>query len=96
MTAALGVAITWVAWRSRSIWPGMLFHLINNGAAVLAVRELLPPGLMGYLERVDPQKNGFPWWVVAGATLVFAAGIATVQHFGRPSGSLRRVRLDAP
>ena len=96
VTAALGVAITWVAWRSRSIWPGMLFHLINNGAAVLAVRDLLPPGLMGYLERVDPQKNGFPWWVVAGAVLVFAAGVAVLLRFGRPVELPRRVRLDAP
>ncbi|BAM04170.1 ABC transporter permease subunit/CPBP intramembrane protease [Phycisphaera mikurensis] len=84
ITAALGIAITWVAWRSRSIWPGMLFHLINNGVAVLAVREVLPPGLMGWLERVAPVENGYPWPVVAAAAAVFAAGAAVVARLGRP------------
>ena len=78
LTATLGVAISWVAWETRSVWPGVLLHFVNNAAAVLAVRGVLPEKLGAYLEEVDPAENGFPWVVVLGAAVVFAAGVALV------------------
>ena len=89
VTAALGVAISWVAWRSRSIWPGVLFHFVNNAVAVLAVREVLPGGLNAWLKRVEPAENGFPWWAVAGAAVVFAAGVAVLLLGGRSAQRAR-------
>ena len=83
LTAALGVAIGWVAWQTRSVWPGVLLHFVNNAAAVLAVRGALPGSLNAYLERVNPAENGFPAAVVLGAAGVFAAGVALVRVSAR-------------
>jgi membrane protease YdiL (CAAX protease family) len=33
----LGVAFGWLAWRTGSIWPSMVAHAVNNGAAVLGL-----------------------------------------------------------
>ncbi len=33
----LGVAFGWLAWRTGSIWPSMVAHAVNNGAAMLGL-----------------------------------------------------------
>jgi membrane protease YdiL (CAAX protease family) len=38
-TALLGVLLSWIAIGSRSIIPAMLFHFLNNGAAVVVTRR---------------------------------------------------------
>ena len=96
LTAALGIAISFVAWRSRSIWPGVLFHFVNNAAAVLAVRGVLPERLGGYLERVNPAENGFPWQVVLGAAVVFAVGVAAVWLESRVATQAGCPRIGPP
>ncbi|HEX7243731.1 MAG TPA: CPBP family intramembrane glutamic endopeptidase, partial [Longimicrobiaceae bacterium] len=68
-TAWLGLLIGTVAWRTRSVFPGMLMHLANNGLAVLVVSV---PALRARL--VTPE--GEPWWpLVAVAPLLLAAGL---------------------
>jgi membrane protease YdiL (CAAX protease family) len=44
---AVGVLLGWVALESGSILPGVLIHLVNNGAQVLLDRV---PGLAGRLQ----------------------------------------------
>jgi ABC-2 type transport system permease protein/sodium transport system permease protein len=34
-SALLGVALGWLRWRSGSVFPGMLLHVVNNGLLVL-------------------------------------------------------------
>ena len=34
-TAVLGMAMAWIVLRTRSIWPAVVFHAVNNGLAVV-------------------------------------------------------------
>ncbi len=44
--------------------------------------------LHGASRRTLRGANGFPWWVVTAALLVFAAGIVVVTELGRPRAVL--------
>ncbi len=33
----IGLALAFLRWRTRSIWPGMLLHMLNNGLAALTL-----------------------------------------------------------
>ena len=44
----LGLGFGWLTWRTGSIWPAVLAHVVNNGAGVLGL--LLVPRA----ERHDP------------------------------------------
>jgi membrane protease YdiL (CAAX protease family) len=35
ITAALGAILAYVCWQSRSVWPGMLVHVMHNGSFML-------------------------------------------------------------
>jgi membrane protease YdiL (CAAX protease family) len=37
-SALLGAALGWVCWSSRSIWPGVLLHALNNSLMLLIAR----------------------------------------------------------
>ncbi len=56
----IGVALGVVAWRSRSLWPAVLAHALNNGIAAIA----------GRLTGAEPGERGS--WV----TLVVLGGLA--------------------
>jgi uncharacterized protein len=43
----IGLALAFLRWQTRSIWPGILLHLLNNGLASLAI--LLP--MLGVISR---------------------------------------------
>jgi membrane protease YdiL (CAAX protease family) len=33
----IGLALAFVRWRTRSLWPSILLHLLNNGAGALVI-----------------------------------------------------------
>lgn len=33
----IGLALAFLRWRTQSIWPGMILHMLNNGIAALAI-----------------------------------------------------------
>ena len=33
----IGLALAFLRWRTRSIWPGMILHALNNGIAAMAI-----------------------------------------------------------
>ncbi|MCA9672988.1 MAG: CPBP family intramembrane metalloprotease, partial [Myxococcales bacterium] len=61
-TGILGVVLALIAIRSGSILPSMLFHALNNAATFIVARALGP--------EASP-----PWTYVAGAAVVFVAGM---------------------
>ncbi|MDZ7724184.1 MAG: ABC transporter permease subunit/CPBP intramembrane protease [candidate division KSB1 bacterium] len=78
-TALLGILFTYIVFRTRSIWPAVLAHLINNGIVFLLINS--------------PQAvERFPWlagnsWPTLTATLVMmalmAAGVGLIEWSSR-------------
>jgi len=33
----IGLALAFLRWRTKSIWPGILLHMLNNGIAALGI-----------------------------------------------------------
>jgi hypothetical protein len=58
-----------VVWRTRSIFPSMLMHFVNNGFAVVVVSR---PEVRHALLSDAGEPN---WWLVALAPLALAAGV---------------------
>lgn len=72
----LGVVLGWLALKTRSLYPGVIFHALSNGLAVLAGVLLAEPGFReraGWLFR-DPDQGLYGWpWVILAA--VVAGGL---------------------
>lgn len=82
----IGLMNGWIVWRTRSILPAMLVHLLNNGAGVV-VGPLLGDGSSSF---ASPFVDGrWPSWgfVVAAVLVQFAAimWIAALTRGPRPS-----------
>jgi sodium transport system permease protein len=68
-TAFLGLFLAYVVWRTRSIFTGMLMHLVNNATVVLIIST---PALA---ERFANPSGQPPWLLVAVAPFVLWAGL---------------------
>jgi sodium transport system permease protein len=67
----LGLILGWVALRTRSLWPGVIFHLINNALGVLTEPVAKQPELARWLFRPGADALYQPA-VVVGSSLVAA------------------------
>lgn len=73
----LGLVLGLIAIRSRSLWPGVLFHLLYNGLELSRNRwggDLPTGGGWGWLFRVDPSEGGLRYQPV----LLVLAGVTAV------------------
>ncbi|MCC6487724.1 MAG: CPBP family intramembrane metalloprotease [Candidatus Hydrogenedentes bacterium] len=90
LTGLSGVMLTYVVWRTGSIYPGILAHFVINSTAVLLqnkqVEARMPEELRLFLDAALKQEQGFPWWVLVGAAMVFAIGIVLTER-SRPKAS---------
>jgi len=73
---ALGLFLAYLTWRTGSLWPAVLVHLLHNGlAVVMAHLARQQPGLdVQRLERLP-----LPWYAVAGG-FVIVGGVLYVLH----------------
>ncbi len=76
---ALGIALGWVCWTTRSVIPGMFLHAINNGIVVSLA--YWGDGLKSLGIDVDGQRHLPAEWL-AGAVVIAATGVAFV-YLGR-------------
>ena len=61
----------------------MLYHLINNGLAVLVVREVIPATYFGQTELDGGAVElGYPLGWLGMALLLFIGGVTVVQTLG--------------
>ena len=67
-SAILGMLLAWVVLRTRSIWPGMLMHFVNNGSIVILTSS---PWI---LERFSDPNQGPPFWLLLPALVSLAGG----------------------
>ncbi len=76
-TAFLGLMLGWLAWRTRSLFPGMLVHAMNNGIAVCAMAASQGSSV--------PAEPHVPWPALAIGASGFAAGIIGIVRWSRAS-----------
>lgn len=70
--ALLGIVLGLLAVRSRSIVPGMIFHLLNNALAVLLAQVVTAPtagSIVGWLYRNRAEGLYHEAWVVLSVVL---------------------------
>jgi membrane protease YdiL (CAAX protease family) len=67
-SAALGMLLAWVVLRTRSIWPGMLMHFLNNGSIVVLSAS---PWI---LEQFSDPNQGPPLWLALPAVASLVLG----------------------
>ena len=72
----LGLYLAYLTWRTGSLWPAILVHLIHNGLAVLAARYVRdhPQYEFEALEQAP-----MPWYAVLGGFAIFG-GVLYVLH----------------
>jgi sodium transport system permease protein len=68
-TAALGAILTLIALRSGSIYPAMLFHVLNNAVAIVLGRTMSNEAMKKTVEA----QGLWPW--LPAAVLLFAVGL---------------------
>ncbi|NJD17720.1 MAG: CPBP family intramembrane metalloprotease [Gemmatimonadetes bacterium] len=76
-TAWVGIVIAWAVLRSRSVWTGVLMHLLNNASIVLLASF---PSFTGLVTAPDAPP---PVWLVATGALALAAGVGLLGESPR-------------
>ena len=77
-TGMSGVVLTYIVWRTGSIYPGMLAHFLINSTAILLDDKYVPAQWQPTLDAYE-KGQGLPWWLLAAAAVVFALGIALIE-----------------
>lgn len=74
--AVLGLYLAYLTWRTGSLWPAILVHLLHNGLAVLAARYVRAH--RDY-EFESLEQAPMPWYAVLGGFAIFG-GVLYVLH----------------
>jgi sodium transport system permease protein len=92
----LGIVLGLLAWRSGSLLPGIVFHFVNNGVAVLRafpLAHLVGKPAAAAIERLNlsswlyrnPGQGLYHWpWIVAGGAIA-ALLIVGLVRTGKPA-----------
>lgn len=66
----LGIFMAWLTWQTRSLWPAILVHLINNSFAAVLGKIASNNDAMAEMDDF-----AFPWWVLLLAALVLTGAV---------------------
>jgi membrane protease YdiL (CAAX protease family) len=89
-STALGLVLGWLCWISRSVFPGMLLHALNNG--LLLSLAYWGDGLKSLGLDVQDQQHLPLKWLLAAAVLT-AIGLL-LAYFGRRNDTIVRIPSD--
>ncbi len=78
-TTALGLVMGWIVWHTRSIWPAVLFHFLNNATSILSGDIFLALGI-----EMTAQEFLIALILGAMALSVFGFALAGLSTRGRP------------
>lgn len=76
----LGLYLAYLTWRTGSIWPAVLVHIVHNGIAVIAARYVQSH------EAYDLQtleQAPMPWYIVVGGFAIFAVVLYVMHYLAR-------------
>ena len=85
-TALLGIAISYMAVRSGSIFVAMLFHFIVNASVVLIETGHVPDRMTEYFESAGFEQHSFSLPVVLLAGILVVAAIVLTEVLWRRRG----------
>jgi len=90
VTSASGIVLTYLVWRSGSIFTSILAHaLINSGLILVQIgleqNKYLPENLIEFMQNTIIEQGQFPIWTLAIAAMSVAAGVAIVEFNHRRS-----------
>ena len=88
----LGVFLGYTVWKTRSIFAGMIVHLLNNALVVAMAKIKLFQAIIG----LRGTEVYLPWSYIASGAVVAAIGvafIATERDTGRPSAESARASV---
>lgn len=71
----LGIFMAWLTWRTRSLWPAILVHLLNNSFAAVLGKAASQEG-----SNVDLEEFSFPLWATLVAAVVFTATVRAIRQ----------------
>jgi sodium transport system permease protein len=79
-TTLMGLFLGWLAFRTQSLWPGIILHAVHNG--LLLMTAYYADSLKNWGIGVEEQAH-LPWtWLVVGA-VVTVVSVLTVELFAR-------------
>lgn len=88
----LGAVLGWVCWQTRSVWPGIVVHVLHNGFMLSLI--YFAPRLQAWGWDVENERY-LPVGLVVGATVV--AGVALwLMTFCRLGRNEQPVQSEAP
>lgn len=95
ITAVSGLVLTYMVWRSGSLFTGMIGHVLVNGVAVLIQTQKLPPAAQEIANTAlgSEHRAGFPLWLLALTALLCVAGVVVLEMSGKRT---RADRIDPP
>lgn len=77
--ALIGMLLAWLYWRTGSLWPGILLHVVNNSFAVWS--DINYPGIDHFSEAMTPTL--YPVLLLLGASL-FGLSMACLIRYKNP------------
>jgi sodium transport system permease protein len=81
----LGVALSYVAYEARSIWPGVVFHFLNNALPSIF-------SALGWLHGDEPKSGealpGVPLQLLIPAVVLFVLGLVLVRGARAPKTAI--------
>ncbi len=89
-TALSGIMLTYLAYRTGSIFPAMIAHFIVNGTLLLIGAGKVPSAVADFVKGLDG-ASGLPVWLFAGGILVAIAGICLVEFSARANPRVHAV-----
>jgi len=83
LTTLSGVLLTYIAWRTGSIFPGMIAHVLVNATSVLIDRKYMPASILKITDPALGADQGFPIWILAIAFAFFVCAILIIERTAR-------------
>jgi len=86
----LGIFMAWLTWQTRSLWPAILVHLINNALAAVLGKLANGSDTLTEMETLP-----VPWWVlVLSAALLSVSVYSLIKQSDPDSGGARVLDME--
>ena len=79
VTALLGLALAYLCWQSRSIFPAMLAHAMHNASIVVIGRSESLPDLLGMDESAGASLPSYVWLPACGLVALAIVLLASIR-----------------